>query len=111
MKSIFRVIFLNQDKVYEVYAKGVIESDMFSFVEVEGLLFGESSSVLVDPAQEKLKSEFNGVLRFYLPVHAIIRIDEVEKEGIAKIYDTDSTHTNVSKFPGQYIKPTRDVDE
>lgn len=41
--------------------------------------------MLVDPAEERLKSEFEGVNRTYIPMHAVVRIDEVEKEGVAKI--------------------------
>jgi hypothetical protein len=40
---------------------------------------------VVDPSEEHLKAEFTGVARTYLPMHAIIRIDEVEKEGHGKI--------------------------
>ncbi|MGH8609846.1 MAG: DUF1820 family protein, partial [Gammaproteobacteria bacterium] len=40
---------------------------------------------VVDPSEEHLKAEFTGVARTYLPMHAIIRVDEVEKEGHGKI--------------------------
>ena len=47
---------------------------------MEELLFGERWQLLVDPGEEKLKSEFSGVKRTYIPMHAIVRIDEVEKQ-------------------------------
>jgi hypothetical protein len=43
--------------------------------------------MIVDPAEEKLKSEFANVARSYIPMQAIIRIDEVEKEGEVKVTD------------------------
>jgi len=86
-RSVFKIIFFNQGKVYEVYATGVTQSSMYGFVEVEGLLFGEKSAVLVDPAEERLKNEFEGVRCTYIPMHAVVRIDEVEKEGVARITD------------------------
>jgi len=78
-------MFHNQGKVYEIYAQNVHHSAMFGFIEVEKLLFGEKTSVVVDPTEENLKNEFNGVERTYIPMHSIIRIDEVEKQGTAKI--------------------------
>ena len=82
---IYKVIFVSQDSVYEIFARHVYPSDMYGFIEVEELVFGERSQVLVDPAEEKLKHEFAQVKRSYIPMHSIIRIDEVEKEGLAKI--------------------------
>jgi len=36
--KIYKVIFHNQGKVYEIYAKNVHHSAMFGFVEIEKLL-------------------------------------------------------------------------
>ena len=46
----------------------------------------------------KLKNEFSGVTRSYLPMHSIIRVDEVEKEGPGKILDAEGG-SNVRHFP------------
>ena len=97
--KIYKVIFHNQGKVYEIYAKNVHHSAMFGFVEIEKLLFGEKSSVVVDPSEENLKNEFSGVDRTYIPMHAIIRIDEVEKQGSAKISNRDGENENICHFP------------
>jgi hypothetical protein len=78
---IYKVIFVNQNQVFELYAKQIYQSDLYGFIEVEEYLFGERSGILVDPAEEKLKTEFAGVKRSYIPMHSIVRIDEVEKEG------------------------------
>ncbi len=86
-QTLFRVIFHNAGKIYELYAEGVGESGLYGFVEVEGLRFGERSELLVDPAEERLKSEFEGVERLYLPMHAIVRIDEVNRAGPARIHE------------------------
>ena len=94
----FKIIFHNQGKVYEIYARNVQQSVLYGFVEVEKLVFGTKSSVVLDPSEEHLKSEFNGVVRTFLPIHAIVRIDEVEKEGHGKISDATSG-ANVTPFP------------
>lgn len=96
---IYKVIFHNQQQVYEVYARAIYQSDMYGFVEVEEFVFGEHSQMIVDPSEEKLKHEFSGVARSYIPMHAIIRIDEVEKEGVGKITESKGGEGNVHHFP------------
>jgi hypothetical protein len=95
----YKVIFYNQDKIYEVFAKAIYQSEMYGFIEIEELVFGERSQMIVDPAEEKLKTEFSGVSRSYIPMHSIVRIDEVEKEGVGKIVDSAGGNGNISKFP------------
>jgi len=94
---IFRVVFINQGKVYEIYARKVSHGGLFGFVEVEDLVFGERSSVVLDPAEERIKSEFAGVQRSFLPLHAVVRIDEVKKQGVSKISALEGG--NVAQFP------------
>lgn len=96
---IYKVIFLNQNKVYEVYASAIYQSEMYGFVEVEDFIFGEKSQLVVDPGEEKLKNEFNGVARSYIPMHSIIRIDEVEKEGVGKVLEAEGGAGKVAPFP------------
>ncbi len=94
---IFKIMFVNQGKVYEIYARKVGHGSLFGFIEVEELVFGERSTVVVDPAEERIKSEFAGVKRTYLPLHSVLRIDEVKKQGLAKI--TAFEGANVTQFP------------
>jgi hypothetical protein len=82
---LYRVSFTNQNQVYEVYAREVSHGGMLGFVEIGKLVFGEKSTIVVDTSEEKLKQEFADVERFYVPVHAVIRIDEVSKQGPARI--------------------------
>jgi hypothetical protein len=84
-KRVFKIIFSNGGKIFEIYAKQVTSGDLYGFVEVQGILFGERTTLVVDPADEQLKLEFNGVNKTYIPYHNVIRIDEVEKEGTGKV--------------------------
>jgi len=102
-EPIFKVIFLNHGKVYEIYARHVSHGALFGFVEVEKLVFGARSSLVVDPSEEKIQSEFSGVSKTYLPLHSVLRIDEVEKQGVSKIRDTDGS--NVAQFPAAMYSP------
>tara|TARA_B100000949_G_C14112583_1_gene379039 strand:+ start:221 stop:544 length:324 start_codon:yes stop_codon:yes gene_type:complete len=97
-KSLYRISFAVQDAVYEIYAKSIVESDIFGFLEIEEIVFGEHSGVLVDPAEEKLKTEFKTVKKTFIPLHNIFRIDEVEKEGVAKIHSKNMDN-KVAVFP------------
>lgn len=102
-KTLYKVIFMNQGQVYEIYARSVDHGNLFGFVEIEELVFGERSSVVVDPSEEKIKSEFKGVKRTFLPMHAIMRIDEVDKEGACKISKLENG--NVAQFPVPVYTP------
>ena len=98
---IFRIVFVNQGKIYEVYARRVSHGELFGFIEVEELLFGERSSVVLDPSEERIKGEFSGVKRTFLPMHSILRIDEVKKHGVSKItvLESGASAANVAQFP------------
>ncbi|MRI32831.1 DUF1820 domain-containing protein [Endozoicomonas sp. OPT23] len=95
--QVFRVIFQNEGEVFEVYARQIFQSELWGFIEVEEFAFGERSQLLVDPSEEKLKSTFEGVKRSYIPLTSIIRIDEVEKEGTAKVSEVKGS--NIKAFP------------
>ena len=99
-QTLYKVIFLNQGKLYEIYAQTVRQSNLHGFIEVESLKFGQASSLVVDPHEEKLKAEFAGVNVTFLPVHLISRIDQVDKEGISKISDIPEDIDNIMPFPG-----------
>ena len=106
---IYKISFINQGKVYEVYAETVQQSELFGFIEIAGLIFGENSGLVIDPSEEKLKTEFSGVSSTLVPMQSIIRIDEVEKRGQCKIRDLD-TNANVAPFPSPvYSPPKRDA--
>lgn len=99
-KRLYRIQFINQGKVYELYAKRVGQAGLYGFVEVEGLVFGEKSTVVVDPTEERLKAEFEGVHLTHIPIHAVIRIDEVEKQGTAKIVALSGKPEDLPAIPG-----------
>jgi hypothetical protein len=100
---IYKVMFVNQGKVYEVFARKVSHGALLGFVEVEELVFGERSSVVLDPSEEKIKAEFDGVTRTYLPIQSVLRIDEVRKQGVSKISPFEGS--NVTQFPMPVYTP------
>lgn len=107
-QPIYRVIFAQNDKMYEVYARYLTEESLMGFIEIEELIFNETkSSVVIDPMEEKLRTEFKDVKRSYIPLHTILRIDEVMKEGTGMI-STSGKETpkrgNVSHLPFTPVK-------
>lgn len=103
-QHIYKVLFVNQGKVYEVYARKVVHGSLLGFVEIGELVFNERGGVLLDPAEERIKSEFEGVKRSFLPLHSVLRIDEVSKRGASKITPYDG---NVMPFPTSLVAPPK----
>ena len=101
-KTLYKILFMNQGQVYEIYARSLGHGSLFGFIEIEEIVFGERSTVVLDPSEEKIKSEFKGVKRTYLPMHSILRIDEVDKQGKSKISKVEG---NVSQFPMPVYTP------
>lgn len=102
-QSTFRIQFHNNNKIYELYAHQVSQSQMAGFIEIGEIIFGEHSKLLIDPAEEKLKNEFGDVKHSYIPHFSVIRIDEVDRSGKNRILDSDGA--SVASFPGQATLP------
>ena len=95
-KRLYRVVYVNKDKVYELFVEQVYSADLWGFVVLEGFVFGSHTEMLIDPAEDRLRSEFEGVKRSFVPMQAIIQIDEVEKRGKVRISEAEGT---VTAFP------------
>ncbi|MCP3689199.1 MAG: DUF1820 family protein [Gammaproteobacteria bacterium] len=102
-KNTFRIQFHNNNSIYELYAREVSQSQMMGFIEIGEIIFGEQSKLLIDPAEEKLKTEFANVKHTYVPHHAVVRIDEVEQSGKNRILDAEGS--TITSFPGSSIAP------
>lgn len=101
-RPLFRVQFVCNGERYELYVREVSQGSMFGFVEIGQFVWDTYTSLVVDPSHEKLKSEFADVTRTYIPMHSVLRIDEVKKQGSAKI---STLSDKVSVFPGPIYTP------
>ena len=81
----YKVVFQSQGQVVELYARHVGQGAIFGFVEVEEIVFGARSELVVDPSEEGLRAEYGDAKRLFLPLHAILRIEEVEREGTPRV--------------------------
>jgi hypothetical protein len=102
--TIYRISFVSAGEVYEIYAAHVGQGDLFGFIEVEEILFGERSKLLIDSSEERLKTEFEGVQRTFIPMHSVLRIDEVEKAGRGRI---STGSGKVAPFPMAMMGPNK----
>ena len=102
-KKLYKITFSNQGKLYELYANEVSNSNLLGFIEIESLVFGEKTSLVVDPSEEKIKTEFEGVRRTYVPMHSVLRIDEVDEQGVSKVSKAEGG--NVTQMPNTVFVP------
>ncbi len=98
-ESAYKIVFQNQGQVVELYARHVSQGGLFGFVEVEGLIFGARSQVVVDPSEEGLRNEYGAARRLYLPLHAVLRIEEVDHAGQSRITESGDQGGAVRPFP------------
>ena len=98
--KLYRIAFLNHGKVYEVFCSGVCTSGLLGFIEVSGLKFEDKSSLVVDPTEEKMRDELEGVDILHLPMHSVLRVDQVKQKGPGTIRDRESGE-KVTPFPIQ----------
>jgi hypothetical protein len=101
-KHLFRIQFIANGERYELYVREVCQGSMFGFIEIGDFVWDTHTSLVLDPSHEKLKDEFADVTRTYVPMHSVIRIDEVKKQGISKI---TALSDKVSSFPLQFTHP------
>lgn len=110
-KHLYKITFLNQGQVYEIFARKVRQSDLYGFIEITDFVFGEKSAIVIDPSEERLKSEFEGVEASNIPMTSIIRIDEVEKRGTAKIIPLSGDASGTVPYPASTFTMNPDTSK
>lgn len=97
---LYKVTFLNAGKVYELFARQVSGSGpLWGFVEVGDLVFDVHDGVVIDPTEERLRDEFGGTRVLHLPMHSVVRIEEVERKSQSVIRDAATGERVVTPFP------------
>ena len=96
--TLYKVIFLNHGKVYELFARSASASGLYGFVEIGELVFETGDSLVVDPTEERIRDEFSGVKVLHLPMHSVIRLEEVEERGTCQVRDRESGE-KITPFP------------
>ncbi len=100
---LYRITFLSQGKSIELYARQVHSSELWGFIELAELQFEPvGEGLVIDPTEERLREEFADTRRLHLPMHAVLRIEEVERRGVSRIRDAATGDKVVTlPFPGK----------
>ncbi|MEJ8567519.1 DUF1820 family protein [Elongatibacter sediminis] len=96
--ALYKVVFINHGKVYELYSRSVSSSGLWGFIEVSELVFETGEGLVVDPTEEKMRQEFAGARVLHLPIQSVLRVEEVDKRGKCLIRDRESGE-KVTPFP------------
>lgn len=94
----YKIVFHNQGKVYELFARKVRSSDLYGFLEVAELEFDLDDGVVVDPTEERMREEFADTETLYLPMHGVMRVEKVKRRGQSVIRERSSGE-KVTPFP------------
>lgn len=97
-QKLFRVSFLNHGKVWELYCKGVISSGLWGFVELSDIVFDANDAVVIDPVEDKMRDELGDVEVLHLPMHSVLRVEEVRRKGQSVIRERESGE-KITPFP------------
>ena len=98
-RKLYKIGFVGAGRIYELYARKVTSSELWGFTEVSELVFDVGAGLVIDPTEERLRDEFGASKRLHLPVQSILRIEEVERRGVARIRDAASGEAVVTPFP------------
>jgi hypothetical protein len=89
----FRIIFKCGTEIIEIYANQVFQSELWGFLEVESFIVEASD----DSINNKVKKDFTGIKRSYIPITSIVRIDELEQRESSK--KPIKSGSNIKPFP------------
>lgn len=95
---LYRVAFHNRGKIYEIFCTSVSTSALWGFLEISGMVFDTGETLVVDPAEEKLREEFKDVEVLHVPLHGVLRVEQVRRKGQASIRERE-TGEKVTPFP------------
>ncbi|MCU7554821.1 DUF1820 family protein [Alteromonas sp. ASW11-19] len=104
-EPIYRVQFVSNGERYELYVRELSQGSLFGFIEIGDFVWDTHTSVVVDPSHEKLKDEFADVTSTYVPMHNVLRIDAVKRQGTAKISQVSD---KVTAFPNPIYTPKKE---
>jgi hypothetical protein len=97
--TLYKVTFLSQGKSIELYARHVGSSHLWGFTEIGELVFEpRGEGLVVDPIEERLREEFEDTTMLHVPMHAVVRVEEVTRRGALAIRDAQSGE-KIMPFP------------
>ncbi len=90
-RPIYRIIYIDQEERREIYAQFISEETLVGFIEADNLLDPQNGY-----SHNMIKESRRG--RCYIPLHNIVRIDEVF------LKTPQDAKDNISQFPHAFKK-------
>ena len=75
-KTYYKVSFARDNELYQICARQVHSSELFGLIEIADFIFPRNRLVY-NPGEERIRREFSGIRKTWIPYHTIVRIDEV----------------------------------
>jgi len=98
-KKLYKVTFLSHGRSIELHARHVASSHLWGFTEIGELVFTPpGDGLVVDPTEERLRAEFADTTMLHVPMHAVVRIEEVSRRGTLSVRDAGSGE-KIMPFP------------
>jgi hypothetical protein len=100
--ALFRISYINQQQVYEIYARDISTDQLLGFMSAAELVFDHREAVVIDPTEERLKAEFEDVEVLHIPLQQVLKIEQVKAKKSCKIRALNSDHviTPLRNQPG-----------
>ena len=93
MKTLYRITFMNEKhEPLQIYAGSVRMCDILGLMEASDILFIDSSDIIINPEDDKIKKLFHDVAATMIPINSLIRIDEValkKNTPVIRLYQDD----------------------
>lgn len=89
-KTYYKITFTTENEIYQICAREVSPSDFYGLIEIKDFIF-PTSKLVYNPGEERLRREFEGIRRTWVPFHSVKRIDEIAdaRESEIKIVPMD----------------------
>ena len=108
-EPLYKVKFIQQEVVVELIAKYISEESLMGFIEIEDIIFPGSGEPFA--TDEKYREEFFGIERCYLPLHTLLRIDELSTATEKVVGEVKYKKNNVRRIPLRNPPPNNNPDE
>ena len=102
--TIYRINYINQNQVYELYAGHVDTNQLLGFMSIKNMMFDMNDGVVIDPTEEQLKAEFKDVEVLHIPLQQVLKVEEVKNKKSCKIKPLKQNHvvSNIHDQPGSH---------
>lgn len=108
--ALFKVHFKWQDKDVELMARQLDMTHPY-FVSIKNLVFPDSGSLIINPAQDDVRRKFEGTDHIMLPFQTVSLIEELDEESEKKTHRVRNFSMVEESEPGDTSQEHSSEDE